>query len=55
MNVAQKPDCVETDGICVNETDALSLDGSTHFHGDWIYSPNDMTVTYLGLYLLMDD
>ncbi|VDH99664.1 Hypothetical predicted protein, partial [Mytilus galloprovincialis] len=47
MNVAQKPDCVETDGICVNETDALSLDGSTHFHGDWIYSPNDMTVTYL--------
>ncbi|XP_052063080.1 fibrocystin-L-like [Mytilus californianus] len=47
MKVAQKPDCVETDGICVNETDALSLDGSIHFHGDWIYSPNDMTVTYL--------
>lgn len=46
--MAQKPDCVETDGICVNETDADSLDGAVHYHGDWIHVPNEMSVYYLG-------
>lgn len=35
--------------ICVNETDG-ELDGTLHFYGDWTYSPNDGTITYLGNY-----